>query len=108
MVAYGGAGHDLKEVLQAAFHGRIAKLFAARNGEKWGVFDPDTGDLRHDEEPVNGNEDLIDRAVVETIRHRGDVFVVEPERVPGGDLTAGVGDSVGDLRCGPLHPGFQQ
>lgn len=78
------ATNDIKQIVMAASRGRVELLFVASGVEQWGAFDPATGavELHGTAQPYD--EDLLDLASASTIVNRGDVFTVEPAKVPGG------------------------
>lgn len=78
----GRASNDVKEVVSAAFYGRVEELFVAVGVQQWGTFNPDTStiDIHSDAEP--GDRDLLDAAAVQTILNGGTVYAVDPEKVP--------------------------
>jgi hypothetical protein len=76
------ASNDLKEVVPAAYHGRVETLFVAVGLQQWGTFDPETNTVRVHEEAEPGDEDLLDFAAVQALLNSGTVYAVEPEKVP--------------------------
>jgi hypothetical protein len=84
------ASSDLKEVVPAAYHGRVETLFVAVGTHQWGTFDPDTDVVRLHEKAEAGDEDLLDFVAVQTLANRGSVYAIEPEKVPDGALLAAV------------------
>jgi hypothetical protein len=54
----------------------------AANAHQWGAFDPTTGKVDVHDEPQPGDEDLLDRAALDTFTNRGTVYVVEPAQMP--------------------------
>jgi hypothetical protein len=84
------ASSDLKEVVPAAYHGRVETLFVAVGTHQWGTFDPDTDAVRLHEKAEPGDEDLLDFVAVQTLANRGSVYAIEPEKVPDGALLAAV------------------
>jgi len=66
-------------VVLAAMDGRVESLFAARGAECRGRVEPDTRTVAVAED---GDEELLDRAAVETLVHDGQVFVVPAEEMP--------------------------
>jgi hypothetical protein len=76
------ASEDLVEVVPAAVHGRIERLFVALGQQQWGRFEPTTNEvtLHADFEP--GDQDLPDLAAVQTLLNGGAVYAVEPEQMP--------------------------
>jgi len=89
-VAKGRAGHTLKDVLTAAFQGRIATLFVPVGVHRWGRFrfDELALDEHADEQP--GDDELLDLAAMQTLMHAGTVYGMAAEEVPGGHLVAAV------------------
>lgn len=89
----GRAAWDIREILPAAHDGRVDAIFTARGERIWGTYDPETREIRLQEEQEaqgNGSEDLIDRAAVETFLHGGKVFAVEQQEVPQGYAAAAI------------------
>ncbi len=79
---------DVHVILPAADQGRIELLLMARDADLFGAYDSTRG-----ESAVRivgeGNDDLVDLAAAHTLKHRGKVFVLDREEVPGcGDLAA--------------------
>lgn len=89
-VAKGRAGYTLKDVLTAAFQGRIATLFVPVGVHRWGHFrfEELTLDEHADERP--GDDELLDLAAMQTLMHAGTVYGVAAEDIPGGGLLAAV------------------
>ncbi len=73
---------DIKEIVKAAPYGRVEVLFVDKNANKWGTFDRKNVEVRLENNPRPGNQDLLDFAAVETILHGGKVFAVEPQDIP--------------------------
>lgn len=76
------AAHSLETVLPAALYQRVASLIVPRGAHCWGTFDPETEKVEVQAEVQPGDEDLLDFAVYHTLRHRGEVYLVEPEEMP--------------------------
>lgn len=60
----GRASHLLEEIVPAAHQGRVEALFVAVDPERWGRFDPATGEVELHEQPLDGDCDLLDAASV--------------------------------------------
>lgn len=73
---------ELKEVLEASNHGRIDSFMVAAGTHIWGTYDADSNDLSIADDYATGTDDLLDLAVVNTIRNGGAVYVVEPAKMP--------------------------
>jgi hypothetical protein len=76
----GQTSRDVREIVAAAYYGRVETLFAASGTQQWGVFDPDTGDVDLYEGPEGG--DLLEFAAIQTILHHGTVYVTNLENMP--------------------------
>ena len=79
---------EIEQALLAAQFGRIDTLFIPVGVRQWGKFDPSAGEILVHAEPEPKDEDLLDLAAIQTFLHRGKVYAVEPEKVPGGGLLA--------------------
>ena len=82
LLGTGKASQQLEEVVVAAADGRVDSMFMAESTQRWGRFS--TSDRRVE---VHGqaeprDEDLLNRAAVETVVHDGTVYVVPPRDVP--------------------------
>jgi hypothetical protein len=76
----GQTSMDVREIVAAAYYGRIETLFAASGTQRWGVFDPDTGQVNLHQRPEG--EDLLEFAAIQTVLHHGTVYVTNPENMP--------------------------
>src|SRR5918995_5221942 len=76
----GQTSMDVREIVAAAYYGRIETLFAASGTQRWGVFDPDTGQVNLHQRPEG--EDLLEFAALQTVLHHGTVYVTKPENMP--------------------------
>ena len=89
-VAKRRAGHTLKDVLTAAFQGRIATLFVPVGVHRWGRFKFEELALEEHAKEQPGDDELLDLTAMQTLMHAGAVYGVAPEEVPGGNLLAAV------------------
>lgn len=78
----GRASNDLAEIVPAAHHGRVDRLFVALGVQRWGRFDPEAGRVEQHEAPQPGDQDLLDLAAIHTILGRGTVYAVDAGRLP--------------------------
>jgi hypothetical protein len=88
-----GSGHtskDIREIVASAFRGGVELLFVALGIEEWGTFDLKSNSIDLHDEALSCDEDLLDFAAAYTIMHRGTVYAVKPEDVPGGPPAAAV------------------
>jgi hypothetical protein len=60
-------------------NGRIDSLFVATGVQQWGSFDPDTQEVRLQQEVTPENKDLLDSAAVHTFLNSGTVYAVKPD-----------------------------
>ena len=86
----GQTSNDLREVVPAAYYGRVDVLFTAAGSRRWGAFEPGSGEVELHEEAQFGDGDLLDFAAVQTLLNKGTVYVPDPEDVPGGSIVASV------------------
>lgn len=90
---FGGSSRTsvgLKEIVKGAYDGRVLHLFVAEGARHTGNFDAMTHRVRASRQEQPGDEDLINAAAVETLRHSGNVFVIPASRVPHGSQMAAV------------------
>ncbi len=83
------ASADLKTVVKAAHFGQVETLFVPVGVQKWGYFDPQQNHVTLDTNDKPENEDLLDYAAMQTILNAGQVYALEPKKIPGdGELAA--------------------
>ncbi len=82
------ATNDLRQVIPAAFYGRVGTLLVDRAAHQWGKFDPSTENLQFHTERQRGDEDLVDLAAVQTILNNGNVFTFPPNEMPDHPVAA--------------------
>jgi hypothetical protein len=80
----------IAEVMPAASDGRVDTLFVAADTHCWGRYDEATHRVEVRDEPLDGDEDLLDRATLNTFLNGGAVYAVPRESVPGGRHVAAV------------------
>lgn len=80
----GRASQNVREIVPAAYYGRIGKLFLPVAQECWGNFSPDTGEVSLHPEDLPGPEDmdLLDFAAASTFINDGQVYVLQPGQMP--------------------------
>jgi hypothetical protein len=71
--------NSLRDIVPAAMMGRVSALFIDSRRHRWGQYDAanNTCVLHRDREP--NDQDLVELAVIETVRQGGDVFDMRPE-----------------------------
>jgi hypothetical protein len=83
LVSSGRTSEDLKDVLRAAYHGRVEFVFVAVGLQQWGNFHPEQDIVCLHEEPEAGDEDLLNLVAMQTILRGGYVYAVPPSDMPG-------------------------
>jgi hypothetical protein len=84
------ASNDIREVIPAAYDGRIESLFVSSDQEQWGTFDPVTRTMHVHRVAKFRDEDLLDLAATQTLLHGGAVYALEREHMPDATLIAAV------------------
>jgi hypothetical protein len=72
----------LEDAVVAAVDGRVETLFLLEKTQRWGVFDPERRTVTVHQSPEAADEDLLNRAAVETLAAHGTVYVVPPHTMP--------------------------
>ncbi len=78
-----GALADAADVVRAAAQGRVDTLFVPVGEQRWGAVGPGAASVVPHERFRPGDEDLLDRAAVDTLTTSGTVFAVPARQVPG-------------------------
>ncbi len=86
----GKTSNYIEEIVPASFHGRVGDLFVTVGIQQWGQFIPETGEVRLNDDPSPGSEDLIDLAAAETFLNNGNVYAVEAGQMPDKSPSAAV------------------
>ncbi len=84
------ASADIKEIIQAAFTGKIQYLFITTKHQKWGTYNADTMSVEIHDERNQNDDDLMDLAALQTIGQKGIVFPLKHENMPDGSDIAAV------------------
>ena len=86
----GKSSQDIRMIVPAANFAQVDTLFVAIDQHRWGRYDPveDRIVLNNDREPQD--EDLLDRAVVQTLLNGGTVYAMEPDHMPDNSLLAAI------------------
>lgn len=77
----GSATTDPVEIVRAAYAGKVATLLVDRGRAVWGRFLPAHDIIDTYEGPQSDAEDLVDRACLHTLAHRGTVVVVPDDEM---------------------------
>jgi hypothetical protein len=70
------------DVIPAAFYRKVWHLFVEKDQHIWGTFDEMNNELKIHETQQEGDECLIDKAILKTVLNGGEVHVLEKERMP--------------------------
>ena len=89
-IASGRTSGDLKKLISMAHEGRIQSFFVARDCRQWGNYNPSNGQMEIHNEKMVEDQDLLDLAAYHTILTGGTVYVIDPERIPGGGLASAI------------------
>ncbi|MBW2599302.1 MAG: hypothetical protein JRC60_04275 [Deltaproteobacteria bacterium] len=81
---------NVREVVQAAYHGRVGILFVSFGVQQWGTFDSATSKVNLDKNAKTGNEDLMDLAAIQTILNGGTVYAMSHEEIPADSALAAI------------------
>lgn len=84
------ANHALRLVLLDAYEKRIDTLFVKAGIPQWGIVDATTLTMETHPQYQMGDEDLINVAVVYTLRNRGTVYQLAPDQMPDNALVAAI------------------
>ena len=71
-----------EEIVKAARHGRVDRLFLSDGDPLWGWFDERHDRIVAHRDPAPGDDDLLDYAAVMTLRQGGNVMVVDRTQLP--------------------------
>jgi hypothetical protein len=86
----GRTSQDPREIVPAAYHGRVEQLFVAVGRQQWGDYDPGTNRVNLHAEAQPGSFDLLDLSATQTLLHGGAVYAMEPDEVPEKALLAAI------------------
>jgi hypothetical protein len=75
--------NDPSEILKAAASKQIDTLFTIPNNDRWGLFDPDRMVVKVDALRESGDNELVNLAIIHTLRNGGNVYILDKEKMPG-------------------------
>lgn len=84
------ASTNLRSILPAAHAGRVAHLLVASDQQVWGRYNPDDETISLHEEPLPGDDDLLDIAAQQTLLHGGEAVAAPVADIPGNSGVAAV------------------
>ena len=90
LLGTGRASSQIDEIVREASRGRVDTLLVAREGVVWARVSDDGETIALHETPEPGDEDLIDRAVVQTFTQGGRLYVLNRDAMPTSDPAAAI------------------
>jgi len=86
----GLTSNDIKEIVPAAYHGRVGLLFISTGHQLWGVFDPESNEVQLHRTMKSDSEGLLDFSAIQTFLNGGSVFSIARENMPDDTSVAAV------------------
>ena len=80
--------HQFEDIVREAREGRVETLLVAEDVEQWGTFKETTWQVELQAQPNIGNEPLSNQAAVNTLKNKGQVFVLPLSQMPHQALMA--------------------
>lgn len=84
------ASNHLRTILKAAEEGRVATLMVSAKAQRWAFYDEPSGILNMHKKPELSDTELLDLCAVRTLHHGGQVYVLQPEKMPGAAPAAAI------------------
>ena len=81
---------NLREILSAAYQGRVAALLVDGRRCVWGRFDSDSNQIHIHQEPEPMDEDLLNLAVIQVLKGKGKFYMPSTEQMPEGAAQAAI------------------
>jgi len=78
----GLTSNDIKEIVSAAYHGRIGSIFITTGLQQWGIFDAETNAVQLHRDVTSDSENLLDFSAIQTFLNGGKVFSLDREKMP--------------------------
>jgi hypothetical protein len=76
-------------VIPACYYGKVSDLFVDETIHLWGHFDAQNNQLQLHATKQDGDDCMVDKAIVQTILHGGQVHILPKEQMPkGSDIAA--------------------
>lgn len=86
----GLTSNDIKEIVPAAYHGRVGLLFISTGQQPWGVFNPESNEVQLHRTMKSDSEGLLDFSAIQTFLNGGSVFSIAREKMPDDTSVAAV------------------
>ena len=90
VAGFGRTTDILENIVAETYRGKVNILFVAGNQQKWGNYDEFTDKVEVHSERETCDVDLLDFAALQTLAHRGEVYAVPDDKVPGKTPAAAV------------------
>jgi hypothetical protein len=90
LIGTGKASGDLMQIVPAAAEGRVETLLVPDGVQVWGSFDQDERSVEVHDQAAPEDEDLLNVAATATLDKGGDIFVLDPGRMPDNARAAAV------------------
>ena len=84
------SARTIEAIAPAAYFQRVDTLLISPDISVWGAFDPEANKISTQPERRPGDEDLLDFAAVHTLLNGGEVYMVDPARLPTGAALAAI------------------
>ncbi len=81
---------SLEDIIPAALSKRIEVLFTPADAHVWGKFEPSGWEVAVHDEPHPGDTELLDLAVVHTLKNSGNVHIETSATLPGDGQAAAI------------------
>jgi hypothetical protein len=77
-----------ESVIPACYYGKVSDLFVEKDTHLWGTFDAQNNQLQLHATHNDGDDCMIDKAVIQTILHGGQVHLLDKDQMPKGSTIA--------------------
>jgi hypothetical protein len=78
----GRTSAQIDEIAREVARGRVDSLLVARSGVVWAKASPDGESFELHDTPESGDEDLVDRAAIQTLTHGGRLYALSQAEMP--------------------------
>jgi hypothetical protein len=86
----GTASADVREIVPAAFDGRVGVLFVATDEYRWGHYDPEARKVETHDERVDGDRDLLEVAAARSLTSGAEIHAVPAAELPADSPIAAI------------------
>jgi len=80
--AIGLTSTDPHNIIPAAYYSRVGELFVEKNEHLWGTFNENTQAVTLHDQQENGDDNLLDKAVIKTVMNGGQVHLLDKADMP--------------------------